>query len=399
VKILYYDCFSGISGDMNLGALIDLGVPQELLVDGVEKLGIRGCDIAVRRDRRRGIEGVRVEVCDLSRSDAGDHHASGHRTFRDIVGLIEGSSLSDAVKKMSLSIFTIMAEAEAKVHGHPLEDVHFHEIGAIDSIVDVVGAAVGLDYLNVDRVLSTPVQVGGGFVQCAHGILPVPAPATAEILRGIPVRSGSVPFETTTPTGAAILAASVDSFTESIHFIPDRIGYGIGQRDTEIPNVLRIFIGEMDAAVFDEDIETQEAWLVECNIDDMNPELCGSLLEDLFEKGVYDAYLTPVIMKKSRPAVTVSILCGGEQLKGIEDILWTRTTTFGLRMSRVTKKMLRRDVTVRNTKYGAVSVKNAYLRGRKIKSKPEYEDCRRLAREKEVSIKEVYDSLSREDDG
>ena len=397
MRLLYYDCFSGISGDMNLGALIDLGVPKELLINSVEKLGIRGCGIAVSRERRRGIEGVRVEVSELSRPDADVHHPPGHRTFRDIVRLLQGSSLSEAVKEKSLHIFTIIAEAEAKVHGHPVEEVHFHEIGAVDSIVDIVGAAVGLDYLKVDRVLSSPVQVGGGFVRCAHGLLPVPAPATAEILRGIPVRSGSVPFETTTPTGAAILAATVNDFTETIHFVPVRVGYGVGHRDTEIPNVLRIFLGEMKEAVPDEDVETQEAWLVECNIDDMNPELYGPVLDALFEKGAYDAFLTPIIMKKSRPAVIVSILCGAEQLTGIEEVLWLQTTTLGLRARKVTKKMLRRDVTVRTTKYGDISVKNAYFRGRKIKSKPEYEECLKLAREKGVTLKEIYESLFSEE--
>lgn len=398
MKILYYDCFSGISGDMNLGAMMDLGVPQGFLAGELKKLRINTYEIAVYRDRRRGIEGIKVDVSVPSRSAGHGHHDAERRAFKDIVGLINESGLSDAVKKKSLEIFTIIAEAEAKVHGHPVGDVHFHEIGAIDSIVDIVGAAVCLDYLKADRILSSPVQVGGGFVKCNHGILPVPAPATAEILRGIPMKSGSVPFETTTPTGAAILAATVNFFTENIHFIPEKIGYGLGQRDTEIPNVLRVFLGQMDEAAFDEDVETQDACLVECNIDDMNPELYSSVLDALFEKGAYDAFLTPVIMKKSRPAVKISILCGPELLRGVEEILWLQTTTFGLRISRVTKKMLGRDISKRMTKFGEVSVKNARLRGKEIKSKPEYEDCKRLAREKGVSVKEIYDSLSSEDE-
>jgi uncharacterized protein (TIGR00299 family) protein len=392
VKILYYDCFSGISGDMNLGAMIDLGVPPSYLLDELKKVNVHSYEIAAQRDQRRGIAGTRVEVV-----LPGDP-AREQRAYKNIVKLIGESGLSGRVKEISLKIFEKLARAEAKVHGHHIiEDVHFHEIGAVDSIVDIVGAAVCLDYLKVDRVFSSPVEVGGGFVKCAHGILPVPAPATAEILRGIPIKSGSVPFETTTPTGAAILAATVDRFTEKIDFVPEEIGHGIGQRDTEIPNVLRVFLGTMDEAAFDEDVETQDAWLVECNIDDMNPELYGSVLDALFEKGAYDAYLTPIIMKKSRPAVTVSVLCGAEHLKDIEEVLWLETTTLGLRTSRVTKKMLHRDVTVRTTKYGDISVKNAYFRGRKIKSKPEYEDCRRLAGEKGVSVKEIYDSLSSED--
>jgi len=398
VKILYYDCFSGISGDMNLGAMIDLGVPQEFLVGELGKLKIPGWEIAAHRDRRRGIEGVKLDVIVSRESDLPDHHTSGHRTFRDIVGTLEDSGLSEAVRIMSLKIFTILAQAEAKVHGISVSDVHFHEIGAVDSIVDIVGAAVSLDYLKPDRILSSPVRVGGGYVHCAHGILPVPAPATAEILKGIPIRSGPVPFEATTPTGAAILAVAVDSFTETVDFIPNRIGYGIGQRDTEVPNVLRVFLGHMNEPALDEDVEAQEAWLVECNIDDMNPEFYGSVLDSLFEKGAYDAFLTPIIMKKSRPAVMVSILCGAEQLKDIEEILWLHTTTLGLRAGRVMKKMLRRDVTVRTTRYGDISVKNAYFRGRKIKTKAEYEECLKLAKEKGVGLKDIYDSLASVDD-
>jgi uncharacterized protein (TIGR00299 family) protein len=391
VKILYYDCFSGISGDMNLGAMIDLGVPLSYLIDEMKKVDIHSYEIAAQRDQRRGIIGTRVEVV------LHDNPALEHRAYKEIAKLIGESSLSGRVKEYSLKIFEKLARAEAKVHGNSVEDVQFHEVGAVDSIVDIVVAAICLDYLKVDRVFSSPVEVGGGFVKCSHGILPVPAPATAEILKGIPTKTGAVPFETTTPTGAAILAATVDLFTENIHFIPDRIGYGIGQRDTEIPNVLRVFLGQMDEVPFDEDVETQEAWLVECNIDDMNPELYGFVLDALFEKGAYDAFLMPVIMKKSRPAVTVSILCDAEHLKGIEEVLWLETTTLGLRISRVIKKMLRRDVTVRTTKYGDIYVKNAYLRGRKIKSKPEYEECLKLAKDKGVSLKEIYESLFSED--
>lgn len=392
MKILYYDCFSGISGDMNLGAMIDLGVPLSHLLDELKKVDVSSYEVSARVDKRWGIAGTRVEVV-LSGDTVPDH-----RAYKDIVALIGESGLSGNVGETSLKIFEKLARAEAKVHGCNMEDVHFHEIGAVDSIVDIVGAAVCLDYLKVDRVLSSPVQVGGGFVQCTHGVLPVPAPATAEILRGIPTRTGAVPFETTTPTGAAILAVTVNRFTEKIDFTPEAIGHGAGQRDTEIPNILRVFLGTMDEAAFDEDVDTQEAWQVECNIDDMNPELYGPVLDALFENGAYDAYLTPVIMKKSRPAVKISILCGPEQLRGVEEILWLQTTTFGLRISRVKKKMLERDISKRMTKYGEVSIKNAYLRGRKIKSKPEYEDCRRLAGEKGIGVKEIYDSLSSEND-
>jgi hypothetical protein len=312
VKILYYDCFAGISGDMNLGAMIDLGVDPEYLREELRKIEIGSYEIRVKRDQRRGIFGTKVDVILPSGKGAPAAHGHGHRSFKDIVGLIEKSGLSDRVKHISLDIFGKIAAAEAKIHGHSIDEVHFHEVGAIDSIVDVVGAAICFEVLNVDKIISSPVQVGGGFVKCAHGMLPVPAPATSEILTGIPIRSGIVPFETTTPTGAAILAATAGRFADRFDFTPLKIGYGIGQRDTDVPNVLRVFLGETDDEKQDLDVEVKEACLMECNIDDMNPELYEGIVERLFEQGALDVYLTPIIMKKSRPAVKISILCDGD---------------------------------------------------------------------------------------
>jgi hypothetical protein len=312
--------------------------------------------------------------------------------------MIADSDLSEAVKATGLNIFTKVAEAEARVHGHALDEVHLHEVGAIDSIVDIVGAAVCLVALQVARVLSSPVEVGSGFIHCAHGILPVPAPATAEILKGIPIRTGGASHEATTPTGAAILAATVDQFTQTIDFTAIKIGYGIGQRDTERPNVLRIFLGEQPERLSGADVEIEDAFLIECNIDDMNPELYDDVMASLFLQGALDVFLTPVIMKKSRPAIKLSILCGDRERRAIEEILWMKTSTFGLRTQRISKTMLKRDFSVRSTKYGAITMKNAYFQGKKIKSKPEYEDCRKLAGEKGVSIKEIYDSILYGDD-
>ena len=397
VRVLYYDCFSGISGDMNLGAMIDLGVDPAYLREELRKIAIGSYEIQVRRKDRRGIFGTKVDVILPSGEGAPAAHDHGHRSFREIAGLIEGSSFSAGVKGTSLAIFGKIAAAEAKIHGHPIDEVEFHEVGAIDSIVDVVGAAICFESLSVDRILSSPVQVGGGCVKCAHGLLPVPAPATAEILTGIPIRSGLVPFETTTPTGAAIVAATAVRFVERIDFTPLKIGYGIGQRDTEVPNILRVFLGEMDDEGQDQDVEEREAWLMECNIDDMNPELYEGIVERLFEKGALDVYLTPIIMKKARPAVQISILCDADHRKEIEEVLWLQTSTFGLRVSKISKLILRRDISTVRTKYGVLSVKNAYLRGERIKWKLEYEDAKRLAKEKGVSIKAIYDSLLSED--
>jgi hypothetical protein len=397
VKILYYDCFAGISGDMNLGAMIDLGVDPEFLRKELRKIEIGSCEIRVNRDQRRGIFGTKVDVILPSGAGATEALGHGHRSFKDIVGLIEKSNFSDGVKSTSRNIFMKIAAAEAKIHGHSIDEVHFHEVGAIDSIVDVVGTAICFEVLKVDRIISSPVQVGGGFVQCAHGMLPVPAPATAEILTGIPIRSGLVPFETTTPTGAAILAATAGRFVDRVDFTPLKIGYGIGQRDTDVPNVLRVFLGEMDDEKQELDVELKEACLMECNIDDMNPELYEGIVERLFEKGALDVYLTPIIMKKSRPAVKISILCDAEHRKGVEEVLWLHTSTFGMRVNKIEKLILRRDVTTVKTKYGVLPVKNAYLRGKRIKWKLEYEDAKRLAMEKGVSIKAIYDSLLSED--
>jgi len=275
MKILYYDCFCGISGDMNLAALIDLGVPKEYLIQELSKINLNSeYEIKIERSAKLGITGTRVDVIlkgklddethisdkDLHghnlehshhNSDEEQHHTENnhshehhHRNLKDIEEIINASDLSDKVKKLSLDMFMKVAEAEAKVHGKPLYEVHFHEVGAIDSIVDMVGAAICLDYLKVDKIMASPVQVGGGFVKCAHGLMPVPAPATVEILKNIPINAGIVQFETTTPTGAAILAANVEEFTRNVDFSIKKIAYGIGHRDLEIPNVLRVYLGE-----------------------------------------------------------------------------------------------------------------------------------------------------------
>lgn len=396
MKILYYDCFAGISGDMNLGVMLDLGVDPDYLLGELKKMDIGEYDVKITKDQRKGVTGTKVEVVVNSHVASGQGQAYGERTYQDIVHIIRQSDLSKKVKSISFNIFRKIAEAEGKIHGCKTDDVHFHEVGAVDSIVDIVGAAVCLECLQPDRIISSPVQVGCGFVRCAHGLLPVPAPATVEILKGIPVKSGAVPGEATTPTGAAILAATVDNFTKELCFTPQKIGYGIGHRDTDIPNVLRAYLGDMQIQTRfgdTDDTEKQTAILVECNIDDMNPEMYEDVMEALLAKGAYDVFLTPIIMKKSRPAIQLSVLCGEEEKQAIEEVLWFATSTFGLRFQRVSKSMLQRDFSTLPTKFGHISIKNGYLRGRKIKSKPEYEDCRRLAKEKGVSVKEIYDLL------
>jgi len=365
---------------MNLGAMLDLGVDKDF-----ERLGTDGYELSVTRDERKGITGTKVDV--IVKNENGEH-----RNLKDIEDIINGSSLSERVKETSLDIFMQVARAEAKVHGKDIYDIHFHEVGAIDSIIDIVGAALCLEFLNVDRVMASPIEVGSGFVTCAHGTLPVPAPATVEILKGIPIKSGIVPFEMTTPTGAAILASVVSEFTEKIQFRLLEVGYGIGGRDTEIPNVLRVLLGETGEAAAD-DCDRHEALIIESNIDDMNPEMFDFVIDILLKAGALDVFLTPVIMKKSRPATTLSVLCDSVDENTIQELLLTHTTTFGTRKYIVGKTMLKRDFTEVATEYGTVHVKNAYFRGKKIKSKPEYEDCRKLAKEHGVSVREIYESI------
>ena len=302
MKILYYDCFAGISGDMNLGAMIDLGVDQCFLRTELEKLNISGFHLEITPDLRCGISGTKATVIIENPGN------KKHRHLRDIHELINRSDISDKTKSKSLEIFQLIAESEAKVHRIDIEKVHFHEVGALDSIVDIVGAAICLDYLNVDQILSSPIQLGGGTVKCEHGIMPVPAPATALIVAGVPVKMGLLQHEATTPTGAAILVATVDQFTEQINFSIAKTAYGIGQRDiSDIPNVLRLYLSEVKQGGNEPVIEV--ATLLECNIDDMNPEHFEYLLDLLLQKGGRDVWFTPIIMKKSRPAITVSILC------------------------------------------------------------------------------------------
>jgi uncharacterized protein (TIGR00299 family) protein len=394
MKILYYDCFAGISGDMNLGAMLDLGVDQKYLLKELGLLPIDSYKIKIYKDKRGSIIGTKVDVIVSSQKKTSPRHTLKERTFQDINLIIKQSNLSDNVKKISLDIFTRLARAEGKIHGHKIEDVHFHEVGAIDSIVDIVGAAICLDYLKIDEVISSPIQVGSGMINCSHGTLPVPAPATAEILLGIPIKAGLVPFEATTPTGAAIIASIASSFTDRIDFTPQKIGYGLGSKDLPIPNVLRLFLGEISAnAEKADDPETGEAVIIECNIDDMNPELYDALMERLFVAGAHDVFLTPIIMKKSRPAVMVSVLCDVGKQKTIEEVLWLNSSTFGLRSYKVAKSMLRRETVKVKTKYGEIKIKRGYLNGHIIKSKPEYEDCKRLAKENGVTIQNIYKSI------
>ena len=354
MRILYYDCFAGISGDMNLGAMIDLGVDAAYLEKELQKLNIQGFHLNVTKDLRRGISGTKVEVI-VENPDN-----EKHRHLRHVEEIINNSTLSETVKANALKIFTLIAVAEAKVHNIEIQRVHFHEVGALDSIADIVGAAICLDVLKIDKVLSSPIQLGGGTVKCAHGIMPVPAPATALIVENIPVKLGLVQHEATTPTGAAILVATVDEFTEQINFQITKTAYGIGHRDiSEVPNILRLFLSDTATSV--SDVKEETAIIVECNIDDMNPERYDFILEQLFNAGVSDAWMAPVIMKKSRPANKLSVLCSPEKVAAIKSIIFNHSTTIGLREYPVKKSMLERIEKIVETKYGKIRIKTEHL--------------------------------------
>ena len=307
------------------------------------------------------------------------------------------SGLSGSIIKNSLKVFENIAGAEAKVHGSTIEEVHFHEVGALDSVVDIVGSVICLDSLSPDKIMCSSVELGGGFVKSAHGMLPVPAPATAELLAeaGTPVKKNGAPFEMTTPTGAAILKTFVDSYSDSPEFRIVKTGYGIGGRDTDIPNVLRVFICE-DPSGSLSGLEIYQESILETNLDDMNPESSSYLMEKLFSSGANDVFFTPIIMKKSRPAYRISVLCSRDKEDALRDILFSETSTFGIRKSEIKKIALTRDFKKVVTKYGEVTVKTAYFKDRPLKSKLEFDEVRKIALDNDISYMEAERELKKE---
>ena len=383
MRILYYDCFSGISGDMNLGAMIDAGVDPVYLVNELNKLNLKGWELKVQKDQRHGIAGTKVTVVQT-------RHEHTHRHLSDIENIIDGSKLSEENISLSKKIFMKVAIAEAKVHNIPVEKVHFHEVGAIDSIIDIVGAAICFNALNIEAVYVSTVELGGGIVKCDHGTLPVPAPATAEILKGVPVKKGGVDFEATTPTGAAILAALGTLFGIEPLLKIEKTAYGVGQKDpAQVPNLLRVFIGETDDSSF----KGHEALLLECNIDDMNPEFFSYVSEKLFEAGSSDVYLTNIIMKKGRPGIILSVICEKGISENIKNIMFRETTTLGIRIFPFLKDTLVRKFEKVETKYGIVTIKKSYYKGEEVSSKPEYSECSKMASEAGIPLKELYNNI------
>ena len=387
---LLYDCFSGISGDMHIGAMVDIGVPVDYLRGQLAKLSL-GSEfrLEVEPAAKMGIKGSRGTV--VLRDEAPRHH----RHLAEIVEIIQGAGYGPAVEGRAVAMFRALGEAESDVHGIPIEEVHFHEVGATDAIVDIVSAALSLEYLGVDSVLSRPVEVGGGTVLCEHGRMPVPAPATALLLRGVPCRYGGVDGEATTPTGATILKCAVDTFEEPDNFIADRIGYGIGHKDFSLPNVLRVALGtDKGNAASAYEVETNVE--IDCNIDDMRPEAFQPLMENLFAVGARDVVVTPALMKKSRPGHRVSVLAPPDRLEAVVERLTGDSTTIGVRFHEVKKWMLPRQTATVETSFGKVRVKVVNLPDGRKRWKSEHEDVLALARARGDSYLTLKDAVDQE---
>jgi pyridinium-3,5-bisthiocarboxylic acid mononucleotide nickel chelatase len=445
MKTLYLDIFSGISGDMFIGALLDLGVPLEQLERELAKLGLDEYHIHATRKQKSSIEGVKFDVhahehghephshehegeqdhahahahghhhhehgpgqhahshdplsLDLRQHQPHDRHEHGPhehehgRTFREIRALIQGSKLSPWVKENAVAVFSRIARAEGKIHGQPPEEVHFHEVGAIDSIVDIVGACAGLELLGKPRVLSSPVTEGTGFVRCAHGRFPIPAPATIAILaeRGVPISQCDEPHELVTPTGAAILAEFAEQFGPISGLVPEKIGYGLGERDNQTrPNVLRALLGASTIAPGGHDWETDQVAVLETNLDDINSEIIGHVVEKAFREGALDVFHTPIQMKKNRPGVLLTILCASGDADRFSELLLRETTALGVRRTAAERRKLRREIVTVETAFGPVEVKIGRLDGKKVQASPEFESCRKIAEARGIALKEVY---------
>jgi hypothetical protein len=397
MKIAYFDCFSGISGDMVLGALIDAGLEPALLQEELAKLGRRDISVVFTDTSRHAIAATRAEVCidnqaiaplqehhlDLSprRRQRHDH---AHYNLADVLNPIRQSQLDNAVKDRAIQVFERLAKAEAAVHGVPAEQVHLHEVGAIDAVVDVVGAIAGLQLLGVEQIYASPLRLGTGFVKCAHGRYPVPVPGVLELCRGIPCEQTDIRAELVTPTGAALIT-SLASFDPVPPMRQERVGYGAGKRDlAEGPNLLRLRIGETAAQ-----LERDRLVLIEANIDDMNPEIYGYLFDLLLGQGAKDVYITPVYMKKGRPGNLLSVLVEADQVESTAATILAETTTIGVRYHTVERRKLKRRITQVTTPYGPVRLKVVDLE-KDERAVPEYEDCAALARQHNVPLQTVY---------
>jgi len=380
MRIAYFDCFSGVSGNMILGALLDAGLPLDDLRRELNKLPLSGYGIEAAHVTKQGLAGIYVEVR--------VEEEQPERTLGDILAVIAQSALPEQVKERSQRIFTRLAAAEGKVHDQDAEAVRLHEVGAVDAMVDVVGTAIGLQLLGIDRVECSPLNLGHGFVRARHGVLPVPAPATLELLRGVPVYSLGTAHELVTPTGAAIVASLAARFGPLPAMTVEGVGYGAGKADLGRPNLLRLVLGQdqgMGQAYLSDAVT-----VLETNLDDMNPQFYDYVMERLFAAGALDVYLSPIQMKKNRPGVALSVLCRHDQVEEMLAIIFAETSTLGVRVSERTRRCLERSTTVLSTRYGQIRVKVARRGEAILHVAPEYEDCKRAARQHGVTLSAVY---------
>ncbi len=379
MKTLYFDCFAGASGDMILGALVGVGVDSRALTESLALLGVSGYEVSFEMVDRSGISATYAKVRTA--------HEHAHRHLGDILKIIYESGLSDGVKDRAARIFSRLAEAEAHIHNVAVEKIHFHEVGALDAIIDVVGACIGFELLGVERFACSELHVGSGMVEMAHGRFPVPPPAVAELLKDAPVYSSDIKGELVTPTGAAIISTVCRDFGALPKMKIARTGYGAGTREYErFPNVLRLMLGEDTQS---DEASDERLIVVETNIDDMSPQIYGYVLDEALKRGALDCYFTPVQMKKNRPGVVISILCRPSERDAMCELLLAETTTLGVRFYEVLRRALERETVSVETEFGAIDVKVARLDGRIVKEMPEYEQCRAAAEKANVPLQQV----------
>ncbi len=384
MKVAFFDCFAGASGDMIIGSLLDAGLPLELLRTELSKLSLSHYEIGVRKAIKRGLAGSQVMINIDER-----HHHDHHRHLYDIISIVKNSDLAESAKEQVIKIFSRLAEAEAKVHRTTVDKIHFHEVGAMDAIIDVTGAVVGLEALGIERVYCSPLHLGSGTIECAHGVLPVPAPATAELIKDKPVYSTGVQGELLTPTGAAILTTLAYEFGPMPAMIPQKLGYGAGTSDPPIPNLLRVVIGDLNDGFGD--YEFERVAVLETNIDDMNPQIYDYLMQKMLKEGALDVFIAPIQMKKNRPGTMMTVICQLGKLEEFSNFILRETTTLGLRWRIDNRIKASRSFEEIRTKFGSVTVKIAKVGGKITNYSVEYDDCKRLAIENQVPLKEVMD--------
>jgi uncharacterized protein (TIGR00299 family) protein len=392
VKILYFDCFAGAAGDMILGALLDAGLPFDELKRALGSLAVEGWDVSVDRVVKTGITATKFRVHEHAHThhhhDQGHHHHH-HHSLDQIYAAINRSALSDAGRSRAIGMFKRLGEAESAIHGIPLDKIHLHEVGALDSIIDIVGAVFALEWFKADRIVVSPINVGGGMVKSAHGVFPVPAPATLALLNDAPVYSSGVQLELLTPTGALILTEYASEFGPVPAMTIDRVGYGAGDRELkETPNVVRVLVGEAAAGVRTESSATKVV-VLECEIDDMNPQIFGALMDRLYAAGALEVFYSAVQMKKNRPGTLMTIVATPEQRETMTEMVFSESTTIGVRYQELSRECLDREMVAVTTPLGPVRFKVARRKGRVLNAQPEFDDLAKLSQERGIPIKDV----------